>query len=202
MSQYFQLFNLPEQYPLDTAALEQRYRALAAQFHPDKHTTANPFEQKQALMMSATLNQAYATLKSPIDRAAQHPNRPRVSDAANAMARNPRPSPSRARPRRPARFAKRNHPSPNRALPTAGTRLRPARLSRRQRPSAPRTVFEQTATRNSECAGLNALYKISGCLNMIRQPENNNPVFRLPFPRINPIPTKSPSRAASKPTRR
>ena len=70
MSQYFQLFNLPEQYPLDTAALEQRYRALAAQFHPDKHTTANPFEQKQALMMSATLNQAYATLKSPIDRAA------------------------------------------------------------------------------------------------------------------------------------
>ena len=34
MSQYFQLFNLPEQYPLDTAALEQRYRALAAQFHP------------------------------------------------------------------------------------------------------------------------------------------------------------------------
>ena len=70
MSQYFQLFNLPEQFPLDTQALEQRYRALAAQFHPDKYTTANPFEQKQALMMSATLNQAYAILKSPIDRAA------------------------------------------------------------------------------------------------------------------------------------
>ena len=70
MSQYFQLFNLPEQYPLDTQALEQRYRHLAAQFHPDKHTTANPFEQKQALMMSATINQAYTTLKSPIDRAA------------------------------------------------------------------------------------------------------------------------------------
>ena len=70
MSQYFQLFNLPEQFPLDTQALEQRYRALAAQFHPDKYTTANPFEQKQALMMSATINQAYTTLKSPIDRAA------------------------------------------------------------------------------------------------------------------------------------
>lgn len=70
MSQYFQLFNLPEQFPLDTQALEQRYRALTAQFHPDKYTTANPFEQKQALMMSATLNQAYTTLKSPIDRAA------------------------------------------------------------------------------------------------------------------------------------
>ncbi|MDO4656916.1 hypothetical protein [Kingella sp. (in: b-proteobacteria)] len=44
---------------------------------------------------------------------------------------------------------------------------------------------------------MNALYKISGCLNMIRQPENNNPVFRLPFPRINPIPTQSPRPAAS-----
>ena len=70
MSQYFTLFQLPESYTLDTQALEQRYRHLAAQFHPDKYTTASPFEQKQALMMSATINQAYTTLKSPIDRAA------------------------------------------------------------------------------------------------------------------------------------
>ena len=70
MSQYFTLFQLPTSYTLDLATLEQNYRTLAAQFHPDKYTTANPFEQKQALMMSATINQAYTTLKSPIDRAA------------------------------------------------------------------------------------------------------------------------------------
>ena len=70
MSQYFTLFQLPVSYTINLATLEQNYRTLAAQFHPDKYTTANPFEQKQALMMSATINQAYTTLKSPIDRAA------------------------------------------------------------------------------------------------------------------------------------
>ena len=70
MSQYFTLFQLPVSYTINLAALEQNYRTLAAQFHPDKYTTANPFEQKQALMMSATINQAYTTLQSPIDRAA------------------------------------------------------------------------------------------------------------------------------------
>ncbi|WII94037.1 Fe-S protein assembly co-chaperone HscB [Kingella negevensis] len=70
MSQYFQLFRLPETFELDLAALEQTYRTLAAQFHPDKFAAASAFEQKQAVMMSATINQAYTTLKHPIDRAA------------------------------------------------------------------------------------------------------------------------------------
>ena len=46
------------------------YRALAARFHPDKFASASAFEQKQAVMMSSTINDAYRTLKSPIDRAA------------------------------------------------------------------------------------------------------------------------------------
>ncbi|MDU6148903.1 MAG: Fe-S protein assembly co-chaperone HscB, partial [Neisseria subflava] len=50
--------------------LEQIYRALAARFHPDKFASASAFEQKQAVMMSSTINDAYRTLKSPIDRAA------------------------------------------------------------------------------------------------------------------------------------
>lgn len=70
MSQYFNLFQLEPSFNIDTKALEQTYRALAARFHPDKFASASAFEQKQAVMMSSTINDAYRTLKSPIDRAA------------------------------------------------------------------------------------------------------------------------------------
>ena len=70
MSQYFQLFKQPETFDLDTHALEKTYLVLTTQFHPDKFAAASAFEQKQAVMMSATINQAYNTLKDPIDRAA------------------------------------------------------------------------------------------------------------------------------------
>lgn len=70
MSQYFNLFQLEPSFNIDTEALEQTYRALAARFHPDKFASASAFEQKQAVMMSSTINDAYRILKSPIDRAA------------------------------------------------------------------------------------------------------------------------------------
>ncbi|WP_274584441.1 Fe-S protein assembly co-chaperone HscB [Neisseria leonii] len=70
MSQYFSLFGLPPQFDTDTAELEKRYRALAAQCHPDKTATRSAFEQKQAVMMAAAVNEAYRILKNPIDRAA------------------------------------------------------------------------------------------------------------------------------------
>lgn len=70
MSQYFNLFQLEPSFNINTEALEQTYRALAARFHPDKFASASAFEQKQAVMMSSTINDAYRTLKSPIDRAA------------------------------------------------------------------------------------------------------------------------------------
>ena len=70
MSQYFNLFQLEPSFNIDTEALEQTYRALAARFHPDRFASASAFEQKQAVMMSSTINDAYRTLKSPIDRAA------------------------------------------------------------------------------------------------------------------------------------
>ena len=70
MSQYFNLFQLEPSFNIDTETLEQTSRALAARFHPDKFASASAFEQKQAVMMSSTINDAYRTLKSPIDRAA------------------------------------------------------------------------------------------------------------------------------------
>ena len=70
MSQNFTLFQLEPQYDIDTDSLEQNYRTLAARFHPDRFASASAFEQKQAVMMSSTVNEAYRTLKNPTDRAA------------------------------------------------------------------------------------------------------------------------------------
>ena len=70
MTQYFELFQLPPAFDIDNETIEQTYRRLAARFHPDKFAAASSFEQKQAVMMAATLNDAYRTLMSPIDRAA------------------------------------------------------------------------------------------------------------------------------------
>lgn len=70
MSQYFTLFQLEPAFDIDAENLEQIYRALAARFHPDKFASASAFEQKQAVMMSSTINDAYRTLKNPTDRAA------------------------------------------------------------------------------------------------------------------------------------
>ena len=70
MNQYFQLFQLPAQFTLDNDLLNERYRLLAAQCHPDKFAAHSAFEQKQAMMMATTINEAYRTLQDPIQRAA------------------------------------------------------------------------------------------------------------------------------------
>ncbi|MBH5328794.1 Fe-S protein assembly co-chaperone HscB [Eikenella sp. S3360] len=69
MPRPFQLFNLPPQFDLDPAELEQTYRRLAARFHPDNTATASAFEQKQAVMMAAAVNEAYRLLSQPLERA-------------------------------------------------------------------------------------------------------------------------------------
>lgn len=70
MSNYFQLFSLPPQFLMDEAKLAKQYRALLAENHPDKFASRSAFEQKQAMMMATTINDAYYILKNPLDRAA------------------------------------------------------------------------------------------------------------------------------------
>ena len=67
---YFSLLGLPENFFIDSEMLEKKYHALAMRFHPDKTAMQSAFEQKQSVMMAATINQAYQILKNPIDRAA------------------------------------------------------------------------------------------------------------------------------------
>ncbi|MEE9683863.1 co-chaperone HscB [Lelliottia amnigena] len=66
---YFTLFGLPAQYSIDLPALTIRFQDLQRQFHPDKFASGTPAEQLAAVSQSATINQAWQTLRNPLARA-------------------------------------------------------------------------------------------------------------------------------------
>ena len=65
---YFTFFGLPRKLRIDAADLEQRFRALSRQFHPDYFYNAATAERRASLERSSYLNDAYRTLKSPVAR--------------------------------------------------------------------------------------------------------------------------------------
>jgi molecular chaperone HscB len=67
---YFAFMGVPRRLNLDLADLEQRFRALSRQFHPDYFYNASPAERIASLERSSYLNDAYRTLKQPISRTA------------------------------------------------------------------------------------------------------------------------------------
>ena len=66
---YFELFGLTAQFELDRHALAETYRALQMQFHPDKFAAHPERERLQAVQGAARINDAYTTLKQPLNRA-------------------------------------------------------------------------------------------------------------------------------------
>ncbi|EJJ0548626.1 co-chaperone HscB [Cronobacter sp. HA18006] len=66
---YFTLFGLQARYVLDSAQLAARYQDLQRQYHPDKYASRSQAEQLAALSQSATINQAWQTLRHPLTRA-------------------------------------------------------------------------------------------------------------------------------------
>lgn len=66
---YFTLFGLPTCYQLDVVQLSSRYQDLQRQFHPDKFASHSVAEQLAAVQQSATINQAWQTLRHPLARA-------------------------------------------------------------------------------------------------------------------------------------
>ena len=66
---HFQLFGLTASYRMDVARLEQAFRELQAQVHPDKSAHLDDAGQRLAMQRSTLVNEAYQTLKSPIGRA-------------------------------------------------------------------------------------------------------------------------------------
>lgn len=66
---YFTLFGLPFGYAIDMTSLSARYQDLQRQFHPDKFASHPQADQLAALQQSATINQAWQTLRHPLNRA-------------------------------------------------------------------------------------------------------------------------------------
>src|SRR5450830_634488 len=66
---YFELFNLPATFSVDSQLLDNNYRKLQSQAHPDRFVTASPAERMQSMQMATLANDAYQTLKHPLFRA-------------------------------------------------------------------------------------------------------------------------------------
>lgn len=67
---HFALFALPARFALDAAALESAHKAVQSRVHPDRYAAAGAAERRVAMQWAARANEAYATLKSPLARAA------------------------------------------------------------------------------------------------------------------------------------
>ncbi len=68
MQNHFALFHLPQQFAIDTVALDAAYREVQNQVHPDKFVSAADAEKRVAMQWATRANEAYQTLKSPFKR--------------------------------------------------------------------------------------------------------------------------------------
>ena len=65
----FEIFGLSPSVDLDVGALEEKYRALALQAHPDRAAGADAATRRKLAEETATLNEALKVLKDPVRRA-------------------------------------------------------------------------------------------------------------------------------------
>jgi molecular chaperone HscB len=68
-SNYFELFGLVPAFALDVACLEAAYRDIQSKVHPDRFVHAGDAERRASMQMTTQVNEAYRTLKSPVQRA-------------------------------------------------------------------------------------------------------------------------------------
>ena len=66
----FALLGLPRQFVQDAAQIDDRWKALQRQVHPDKFAAQGAAAQRLALQWSVRINEARQRLKDPIQRAA------------------------------------------------------------------------------------------------------------------------------------
>lgn len=65
----FELFGLPARFEQDRAAIDQRWKALQREAHPDRFAAQGASAQRAALQWSVRINEAYQRLKDPLRRA-------------------------------------------------------------------------------------------------------------------------------------
>ncbi|HVJ21873.1 MAG TPA: Fe-S protein assembly co-chaperone HscB [Polyangiaceae bacterium] len=65
----FQTLGVEPVFTLDLPALEQRHRELSRALHPDRFTGRPASERRQALSRAIEVNEAFRTLRDPLQRA-------------------------------------------------------------------------------------------------------------------------------------
>ena len=66
----FALMGLPERFALERATLDERWKQLQREVHPDRFASQGAAAQRVAMQWSMRVNEAYARLKDPLQRAA------------------------------------------------------------------------------------------------------------------------------------
>jgi molecular chaperone HscB len=66
---HFDLFDLPPTYAVDAATLDDAYRTVQAQVHPDRFAAAGDAQKRIAMQWATRANEAYQTLRDPLKRA-------------------------------------------------------------------------------------------------------------------------------------
>ncbi|NHC05786.1 co-chaperone protein HscB [Azonexus fungiphilus] len=66
---FFSLFGLPRTFRLSLSELDSRYRDVQAQVHPDRFANATEAERRLSMQWATRANEAYLTLKKPLERA-------------------------------------------------------------------------------------------------------------------------------------
>ena len=66
----FELFGVPARFAQSRATLDQRWKELQKQAHPDRFSKEGASAQRIAMQWSVRINEAYQRLKDPLKRAA------------------------------------------------------------------------------------------------------------------------------------
>lgn len=66
---YFELFRIPQSFDIDLRVLEKQYLEILAKVHPDTAVQLSDTERRLTLQWATLTNEAYQTLKQPLERA-------------------------------------------------------------------------------------------------------------------------------------
>ena len=69
MQNHFDLFGLVPAFAVEGEALERSYREIQSKVHPDRFAHAGDAERRASLQWTTRVNEAYRTLKDPVQRA-------------------------------------------------------------------------------------------------------------------------------------
>lgn len=65
---YFELFGMAPRFRIDLSNLEQSFRRLQAELHPDRYASDSEPSRRISLQLSTKVNDAYRILRNPVSR--------------------------------------------------------------------------------------------------------------------------------------